>query len=373
MKRQSAADRELVYSVATDADESDVRRLLREQSMSGSIQLAFEREPDAYAAGFGLADSHRFLIVRAQGTGAAIAVCERRVHAAYVDGVETRLPYLAALRVIPEYRHRIKILKTGFDAVRRLLADEGDAGYALTSIGADNLVSLRLLSKGLRGLPEYRPLGPLSTLALAATPKVDLTAVEVAGPGDVDAIADLLQSNYRSFQAAPVWTAERLRGLDRRGTLPIDRFLVVRGPRGLRGCIAVWDQRQAKQTRVVDYHPAVRRFRAVHNLAAPWLGRVPLPRPGELLDQAFLSHFAIASEDDMTTATTLVRNALALAGRLGHSVGLLGIAAQRPVAREIQRLWRGHEYRTELFTVHWSDEAGPADRQRPPHPEIALL
>jgi hypothetical protein len=83
-----------------------------------------------------------------------------------VNGEIRRLPYLGSLRVAPAYRHRIRVLRGGFEAVRSLLHKTSDLPFALTSITADNDKAARVLCAGLPGLPTYRPAGELATFAI---------------------------------------------------------------------------------------------------------------------------------------------------------------------------------------------------------------
>ena len=207
--------RDLAFAVADREDDPDIRALLRENALGGWVQLSLEREPDAFAADFGLSRSHAFIIARDRKTAEAVGVCERSVRDAFVDGEIRRLPYLASLRVAPAYRHRIRVLRSGFEAVRSLLHDPSELPYALTSIAADNDTARRVLCAGLFGLPAYRPVGELTTFAMRTAVHAAPPGIEPARPGDLPAIAALLQRNYRRFQFAPVWRASDLRAVAR--------------------------------------------------------------------------------------------------------------------------------------------------------------
>jgi hypothetical protein len=53
---------DLVFAVADREDDPDIRALLAENALGGWVQLSLEREPDAFAADFGLSRSHAFII-----------------------------------------------------------------------------------------------------------------------------------------------------------------------------------------------------------------------------------------------------------------------------------------------------------------------
>jgi hypothetical protein len=339
--------------------------------------LSLAREPDAFAADFGLSRSHGFIIAREHAGGAAIGVCERSVRDAFVDGEVRRLPYLGALRVTPAYRHRIRVLRSGFEAVRALLQEPFDLApdlpFALTSITADNAAARRVLGAGLPGLPSYRPVGELSTFALRTKAYAMPDGVEQATDKDIPAIAVLLQRVYRRYQLAPVWRAADLERLLAVGGLRIEDFLIARRGPGVCACLAVWDQSKVKQTVIQDYAPWLRRLRPLVNLAAPLTSMPRLPPPGSALRQVYLSHVAV-EDDEPAVFRALLRAGSALARRRGFEVALMGFASGHPFAALVRRQ-RAAEYRSLLHLAHWTDGSAAAEAlgDRPPHVEIAVM
>jgi hypothetical protein len=360
----------LTFAVAQREDEPDIRRLLRENALDGWVRLSLEREPDAFAADFGLGRSHAFIVARERTTGEAVGICEQSVRDAFIEGEIRQLPYLGSLRVAPGYRHRIRVLRGGFAAVRALLGRRAALPFALTAITANNHAAQRVLCAGLPGLPRYRPAGMLATFALRTAITANPPEVKRATPADLPAIAVLLQRAYRRFQFAPVWRAADLARLTAVGGLRIDDFLIVRRGPGLRGCLAVWDQSVARQTVVRDYAPWLGRLRPLINLAAPLASLPQLPAPGSTLAQAYLSHVAV-EDDDPAIFRALLAAGSTLARKRGFELALTGFAAGHPFAAVVARA-RPITYRSLLYLVHWPD-AEPAISDRLPHPEIALL
>jgi hypothetical protein len=363
----------LHFSVARSEDDADIRRLFRENALGGWVRLSLEREPAAFDADFGLSRSHAFIIARDRDTGEAVGICERSVRDAFVDGEIRPLPYLGSLRVAPARRHRIRVLRGGFAAIRSLLGEPSDVPFALTSITADNETARRVLCAGLPGLPAYRPVGELSTFALRTTVEPTPRGVEHATPDDIAAIAILLQRSYRRYQLAPVWNAADLRQLIAAGGLRSEDFLVVRRGPGVCACLAVWDQSIAKQTVVRGYAPLLGRWRPLVNLVAPLSGMPRLPPAGSPLAQVYLSHVAV-DNDDPANFRSLLAAGLTVARRRGFDIALTGFATAHPFAAILQRR-RAAIYRSLLHTVHWQDGAAAADALAPrlPHVEIAVL
>jgi hypothetical protein len=371
--RQFLESGNLIFSVARREDDPDIRRLLRENALGGWVRLSLEREPDAFAADFGLSGSHGIIIARERDSGEAIGICERSARDAFIDGEVRRLPYLGALRVAGAYRHRIRVLRGGFAAVRELLEQPNDPPFALTAITADNATARRVLCAGLPELPSYRPFQQLSTFALRTRAMATPAGIEPATAADLPAIAVLLQRSYRKLQLAPVWTAADLERLIAVGGLRIEDFLIVRRGPGVCACLAVWDQTSVKQTVVHGYAPWLRRLRPLVNLAAPFLAMPTLPTAGSPLRQVYLSHVAVEG-NDATAFRALLQAGLATARRRGFDVALAGFATNHSFAA-VTRACRAVEYRSLLHIVHWPDgaTAAAALASRLTHVEIAVM
>jgi hypothetical protein len=359
-------------SVATREDDADIRALLRTNSLGGRIRLAMQREPDAFAAQFGLGYGHDFVLARDLRNGASIALCERSVRDAFVGGRCIRLPYLGSLRVDPAYRNRIGLLRHGFAAVRDLLDDPRDAPFSLTAITADNRVARRVLCAGLSGLPAYVPAGEMSTFALRTERTRPDANVERATDRDLPAIAALLKGVYREYAFAPQWRAEDLQHLAASGVLPARNYLVIRRTGGLDACLALWDQSAVKQTLVTGYATWMARARPFFNIVAPLLRSPRLPVPGSCLRQVYLSHLAIRDHQPRDFVA-LVRSALSMARERGHELAVLGLATHHPFVPELRSRWHPREYRSLLHVVQWSNQWMPDSARQIVHPEIALL
>lgn len=362
-----------VYSVATRADEPALRELLSSNSLGGWVQLAFQREPDAFAATFGLAHSHDFIIAYQESTGRPVGLCERFVRDAYVNGEVARLPYLGSLRVNADFRNRIRILRTGFVAVRDMLGGSRDLPFALTSITADNDIARRVLCAGISGFPQYVPAGEMSTFAIRTRRSRRDPRVEIATDADLPAIARFLRDTYRAYQFAPVWSDEDLARLAAQRVLPANSYLVSRREGRIVACVALWDQGAVKQTRICGYSRPVAIARPLINAFAPLIGAPRLPRVGSTLKQVYLSHLAVAGES-AAELTVLLRAALALARERGFDIAVVGMAARHPLIGVVRRGWKTREYRSLLHVVQWPGSAGyNDDASRVPHPEVALM
>jgi hypothetical protein len=368
---------DLVVELATEADEPELRRLLRDNPMDGEIRVSLEREPNAFLAAAVEGEPHYTIVARDRTTGAVVGMGSRSVGNAFVNGEPRRLGYLSQLRVDRAFRGRRRLLAAGYALLRDLRGPD-EAPFDLTSIIADNDVARRLLGAGVPGLPRYRELAPFVTLILPTPrprrPPRPGIPVERGRPEMMQEIADCLTRNRRRYQAAPFFTAEELLSPERsRGLRPESFCFASMGSKA--GLLAVWDQSSFKQVVVRGYAPRLARWRSWLNRLnrlAPLLGTPRLPAPGSILPHAYLSHIAVDG-DDPAIFQALIESACAEAREAGYAYLVLGLAARHPWLLWLRRRFRAREYPSILYTVHWGDrEEIPLD-DRLPYLEAALL
>lgn len=364
----------LTFAVASPRDEPDIRRVLREVEMGGAYRISLEREPDAFAGSFGVERAHAFVIARDADSGEAVGVCERTVYDCFINGVPRPVPYLGALRIRPSHRHRISIVKGGFDVLRSVECLPDEVSFALTSVAVENTPAIRLLTGGLPGLPRYQPVGLLSTLLLRPRRHGQQPSfVASIGPGEYPELAAFLQRTYAHYQFASVWREQSLRSLQSRGLSSTD-ILVARKRGAITGAIALWDQRAIRQVVVRGYPPAVAWFRPFLNLLAPFKRLPPFPEAGRPINMAALSHFAVA-DGDGETFFALVDAVLEMAWQRSYDTVMLGIGTHNPWQGVVAKHYGAVEYLTQLFIAYWPDATreGLALDGRMLHPEAALL
>ncbi len=87
------------FDVGRRADDAELRRLLRENPVDGSIRVTLEREPDSFLAAGIEGDTHQVVVARDSGTGRLLGMGTRSVNNAYINGQRERLGYLSQLRL----------------------------------------------------------------------------------------------------------------------------------------------------------------------------------------------------------------------------------------------------------------------------------
>jgi hypothetical protein len=367
----------LTFEAATATTEPQLRRLLRDNPVSGEIHVSLEREPDAfYAAGIS-GDSWQMMLARDHSTGNVIASGGRFELDVYINGEARRTGYFGELRAEGGLRQRRKLLFGSYQKMHDF-HEAGDVPFYLTTIVADNTPARRLLEAGLGDMPTYRPLEPMVTLTIpvgvAARRGKGKDDISAARASEIGEIAAALARQGPGYQFHPVWSKDTLTSEIRcRGLAPED-FFILRNDGVLRGCLALWDQREFKQTVIRGYSKRLGRVRPLFNLVAPMFSRPRLPPPGSQLQSAFLSHVAV-QQDDEEALVSLIGHACHAARLRKLDYVMVAFAERNPLAESVRKNFSCHEYVSMIYVVYWKDSIEAVDNldDRIPHPEVAIL
>lgn len=358
------------FAVATPADDVEIRRLLRENPMSGRIVLTFEREPD-YFADAGLPGTEKQTVIASENNrvicAGSCAIRER-----FINGEPRRVGYLGGLRLDARATGRFDILRRGYEFFRELQSD-APADYYFTSIAADNAPARKFLERGLPGMPAYEFVGEFVTVLLSAGSQSPNSAAPESGAPESSELLDCLNKHARDYQFAECWSAHELAALPALG-LEAENFHCVRVVGRISAVAALWDQRGFKQTVIRGYAPGLALARPAVNVAARILGMPRLPAVGSTLAHAFVSHLAVDPEESGALIALIARLRKFAAGR-GIDFLTLGFAANDSRLASLRRNFRCREYRSRVYVVRWPGLGGSAQELdgRCLGPEVALL
>ena len=348
---------------AEPADDANLRLILRESVVPGAVRVALTREPNYFAAD-GLAGADDVTLV-SRRDGRIVGTGRLSVYDLVRNGRAQRIGYLGALRITSGTRESARMLRDGYELLRRESGGIAD-GY-FTSIASDNKRARRVLENGARfGLPTYRPLCDLVTLIAP----VAGSRVGSDSPPEGE-LVEFLQRQSSRAQLTLAWSAERLHSLSRHGITATD-FRVIRQNGRIIATGAVWDQRSFRQTVIDGYDKALNVLRVPFNVVQAILRRPTLPPPGSVLAQGALLGALVRTPDDWNTLWPVLG---ARAAEMGLSWLSISRDARDPELAVLRRLTRAREYYTTLYDVEWRD--GPrwpdAWDLRPVRPEVGLL
>ena len=360
----------VAFRHATPADDAMLRRLLRDNVMDSWVRLTLEREPAYFAAEGLMGEGVTVLAEQRDAPHGTVGMYTCNALAVHDGGVPARACYLGGLRVNPAFRRRIRILRSGFESIRRVVPEAAALPLWFTSIAAQNTEARRVLEARLPGMPLYTPRGEMETLALSTRQGRERGLLRPAQSADIPAMVALFNRHARAYQYSAVLSEDWLRGLDGRHGLSLGDFLLAGDGGQLSALVALWDQRCIKQTVARGYRFPLNLLRGGYNVFSALADGIALPPAGQPLEQIYLAFAAFADAD---AAPAVIGEALQHARARGAAAGVIGLSAANPVLGMLRRAFRVHAYRTCIEAVAWPDQDQGAHGALPPQPEVAIL
>jgi hypothetical protein len=360
-------------------DDSDLRKILRENPIVGDISLSFEREPNYFTAAAVEAPHYQIVVGKDLDLDRVVGMGARSIRPLYINGNCMEIGYLSQFRIEPNYRNMRKGLTKAWKLMERLHTD-GKSPYYYTSIIEDNLPARRLLTHGLPGLPRYLEYARLHSLAIYTRRQQKLLqlpqGIKLQRGNEAlrSEIIACLQRNAARYQFSPHWDANLLFSERFTPGLSPDNFFVALDADRVVGCLALWNQSDFKQIVVRGYSKRLANFRWLINLAGGMVGLPKLPAVHSKIRYAYCSHMAI-DEDRPEIFLPLLRALFNFAVSDEYSYFMLGLCENHPFLEIIKKAYAHIDYRSIVYLVTWDKDSDPrlALDDRLPAPEIAIL
>jgi len=282
-------------TLAERGDNAELRALLRENPMNGSMQVTFEREPDFFAACAIRGDSYQVGVGRDLESGRIVGLGTRSIAHAFVNGQAVPFGWLSDLRLQPAYRGGTLVAR-GYRFLRELHADGRAALYG-TVIFRDNQTALRTIAATRAGLPAYHDLGVIHCPGINLRRRKPAIAADcdiVRGRRELlpEIVACLNRNNARK-QFAPVHDVESFIHGNRWKDFQLSDFYVACRSNKVVGVLGKWDQSAFKQIRVISYGRRLRWMVPAANALQTLLGAPSFPEPGHYLPFFYVSFIAV--------------------------------------------------------------------------------
>ncbi len=362
----------VVYRAAGVADDANLRAVLRENALPSWVTMSLRREPSFFAGDELMGDGAAVIAHEPGAAGRTVGMYTCAFVPVHVDGARKTVGYLGGLRVNKPFRRRPRVVRNGFASIPVVVGNKGDVPFWFTSISRENTAAVRLLEAGLPGMPTYRRAGIVETLTVAASRGRIAGVLRRARPEDAPMIAAFHNARAARYQFSPALNADWLVGLDGTKGLTLNDFWLAEDSSGLRGCLAVWDQRAFKQTVASAYRFPLGALLGPYNLWAAAARRAPLPSVGKPLEHVYLSFVAFDPEA-AKLAPIAIREGLARAREKGAVAAVIGLSVDNPLTGLIKTHLAPHRYESLIETVSFSGDRAPTLDGRPAQPEVALL
>lgn len=356
----------ITFTLATLADDAAIRALLARNPVPGRMTLTYLREPD-YFAGCATMGPFFQVLVAKDGDRVVGLAC-RAVRDMFVNGTAIPVGYLGQLRIDASYRGRA-LVSRGFRMLRELHEDARTPAYVTTIIEGSSEANGVLVDKPRRGMPRYRFIEDLHTLAFAARAERTTQACRAMAHDRAELVAFI--NRFGATRQFFPRLDEADFGSDALHSLAVEDFLIVRAGGEVVAACGLWDQSAFKQTVVTGYSRTMAAARPLYDVAARLRGRPPLPAVGSRLRTL---HASFLSGDDADAIVALLRAAATEARRRDFDWVVAGLTS-RDDRLTVARRFRPVEYRSAVYTVQWNDSSDFHDRLdgRAAHLDPAML
>jgi hypothetical protein len=378
----------LRYRLAGHQDDAALRRLLASVPMPGAITVAFEREPDYFAAMRMSGREWQVLVAEDAGTGELAGVFCRSIQDRFVNGAPARVAYWGNLRIARAYQRSV-FLSRAFEFGEGVYGNDPVDGNVAVIADENPLARKIFTERRRRRFPPLEPVCRILTFAVTLGRRWDrrhVRARTTASAGfdlvcgsdvGLSKIVEFLRGRGASRQLFPVYDEAYFVEC---GYGP-EGFIVALRNGSIAGVAGLWDQSGCKQTVVRSYHGMLRLARPYYNLLAPLGGYPRLPGAGEHIRSAYLSFIAM-EEGAPEAFAAILDEACRRACARGFAYLMLGLSETDPLAA-IPRGLPHIPYTATLFTIELPADgtiARPGERSfrdrldgRIPYLEIATL
>lgn len=365
------------FELASEADDEELRRVLAETPMDGTISVSFRREPSYFDAALVSGGDCQTVVGHEERTGRIIGFGVRSVREMFVNGAPTPIGYLSSLRLLPTYRS-LGLVARGYAYFRELHGD-GRTRLYLTTIAEGNERAITILTSARAGLPPYHFAGRYVTVAIPArrrrgNGRAGDVETRPATAADLPALLDFWQSAGSARQFFPCYERKDL--FHPRATFremqPGDLLLALKKGR-IVGTLGVWDQSGFRQTVVERYSSGLRLLKPLYNCWAAVRRQPPLPRVGEPFRYCAAAVPVVAG-DAATVFEALLARARDRAAERSAGHLLVGLHVSDPLL-PVAAAQQATAYVTRLYYVCWDDGDELRNRLdgRPPYLELGTL
>jgi len=347
--------------------------LMRTSIMPGSMQIAYLRDPDYFAA-LDIQGSYHQTIIGLENQILAGAG-SRSIREYFINGEKTSVGYLSGLRIDPSFQN-MGFLARGYKKLFELHQDRRTQAY-YTTIISDNLNAKKILSSGRAGLPVYENFGKILTYLILCNKYAkapDHTyVIRRANSRDIDTVTQFLNDEGKSKNLFPFYHKDMfLTSLFL--NFKIDQFYLIFDQGELAGVTGIWDQSSFKQYKIINYSFSLKVAKPILNAFLSFTGYRKLPGILENLHVLYLLSPCIKGNNPVLLEA-LIRQIL-FDYRNAHYTGLLAGFHENDTIKNAVHIFQKIKYESNLYFVYKDDGKNfvkSLDLSRPFHVEVAIL
>src|SRR3989338_6680902 len=195
--------------LADKEDDADLRRILRENPMGGSISLTLRKEPSFFDDLSVEGNFNQIIVVREIEDKRVVGFGVRSLKPVFINGEKREIGYLGCLRLDKKFRGAT-LVPRGYKLFSELHKD-GRTPFYLTTIVDDNQYAKQILASNRMGIQKYNDFGAYHTYAIPIPGRKHLNQkgnVVQANGCHIEDIVKFINQEGRKKQFYPAYTAK---------------------------------------------------------------------------------------------------------------------------------------------------------------------
>lgn len=345
-----------VIDLADKKDEPDLRRILRENYMDGSIELTFQREPDFFRSIEIDGEKVQIVVGRDLKKDKVIGFGIRAIRKLYINGKLENIGYLGNLRLDSEYRNGL-MLARGYRYFKQLHKDKKAMIY-LTSIVEDNKIAINVLTSGKAGFPPYNDFGTYLSYTIGLKYRKKLRNSDISilrfENRKIDDIVKFIHNEGKKKQFFPFYTKEDIQGKTKKLLgLKTENIFVAYRNGNIVGTMCIWDQSKIKQTVVHGYNKTMNIIRYPLDILSNVIDLPQLPSIGKPLNY-FYGTLITIENNDLKIFRQLIEKVRMEGKKQGYDYMIIGLHSKDSLNKAMSN-YLSYKLKTRIFIVHWDD------------------
>lgn len=350
----------------------ELKEIVRHSPMPGFVDISYCREPDFFKS-LDLQGGHNDVIA-VENKGELAFVTIRTIKEMYINNGIRSFGYMSTVRAKDKYKGSAA-LAVGYNLFRKLHRDGKTRGYLLSFV-KDNIEAMRILTKKRKRFPSFFDLGEFKTYSVVLprkkrsfTPKI---VIKRGSEIPLAKIVDFLNTEGRKRQFFPVYTEFQFQyqfhGFN------TDDFYIAMKDDEIIGVLGCWDQKVCKQNIVIKYNGLFQAVKPAVDLFLKVAGYQPLPAPGSLLGNFYIS-FVCIGDDDLAVFKELIACVFHEYSGTNYHSFVIAFHENDPL-KEVMNSYFKFTYESSIYYLSWKEDISffeSLEKERIPYLEVATL
>lgn len=323
-------------AIATENDSDTIKYLFEHTSFNNLIDLQFRRGDNPYKSFMEEDAGAVIILLKDNATGKAIGMGACSFHDIYLNGEIKRGGYLNGLKILPEYRTKLRYLPQTFQLMNEVTKDQTDIYYATVLQLAKDVQNS--FEKKRKSMPTYAKQCIYTSFLFNCASNTRGLNLE---KGNVSGLDSFYEKRLCQYNLAPV--KKDIHGLRN------EDFITWRDNGKILASCAIINNQSMKNYFLKGYSGIVK---FIAHFPMKLIGLPPFPKVGKTVDNLCISMLMFDDDVDLASRARFIRAASSFAK--GCDVVTLGLTDTDPTYRAFKKI--SHiKYSSYLYTINYDE------------------